>query len=86
MCPMSWFKTSAPDPNFGPSQETSSHKSWNTFSELVSLALKILLLIYFKGTTVRSTIFKKTRTLGKMGYSEPFAHRTKYVLGSIYTT
>ena len=35
----------APNPNFGPGQGTSSHQSWNTVSQLISLALKILLLI-----------------------------------------
>lgn len=58
LCPLQWFKTWAPHPNFGLSQETSSHKRWNTFAERTYLVLKILLLIYCKETLAKSKIFK----------------------------
>lgn len=56
----------APNPNFGPGQGTSSHQSWNTVSQLISLSLKILLLIYFKGTTAKSTILKELEHYKKL--------------------
>ena len=56
----------APNHNFGPGQGTSSHQSWNTVSQLISLSLKILLLIYFKGTTAKSTILKELEHYKKL--------------------